>query len=516
MEIDRKKLPSYVMILVIIVVAVFFNFSYFNNHISANDEKILDYDLTDEDVYPIRETAVAGLFYPADMYQLDKDLNGYLEHVHSDLSGRPHIMIVPHAGYKFSAQVAAYAYKKLEPFSGKIKKVFILGPSHTVAFNGVALSPDKAFKTPLGIVKTDDDITQNLRKNPLFITSAKAHKKEHALEVQLPFLQKTLKNFTIIPMVYGNANPNDVAKALQPYIKNDDTVLIISADLSHYLDYETAQQVDKQTAKQIQNSEPVDYHQSCGATGINTAMILAKDFGFVPRLLDMVNSGDVSDDKSRVVGYGAWAYQKKNEPEELSGIMLQEEHLKNFARHYKTQLVDIVKKSLAAAVNTRTIYHPEREIYNEVLFDKGAAFVTLEKNGRLRGCIGSLYPNKAIADDIAENTFNAANSDPRFKPVEPNEIKDIDFTVSLLTGFEEIKFKSYDELIEIIEPNVDGLLIRDGQREGLFLPSVWKEIPDKQEFMTQLKIKAGLSPSHWSEKTKVFRFRTVEIKDDNN
>lgn len=516
MEIDRKKIPNYVMIAVIIGVVVFFNVSYFSDYISANNEKIVDYGLSDEDINPVRETAAAGLFYPADVYQLDKDLDGYLEHAPSGLSGRAHIMIVPHAGYKYSAQVAAHAYKRLLPLKKEIKKVLLLGPAHREYVKGVALSEARSFRTPLGIIKTDEKITNELKQNPLFRVDARAHRDEHALEVQMPFLQKTLDNFTIVPMLYGQADPKDIAQALSPYLKDNSNILIISADLSHYLKYDEAKKEDAQTAKQIAQSVPLYQHQSCGAIGINTAMLLAKEFGFVPKLLDMVNSGDTSGEKARVVGYGAWAYEEAEEEKELTGIELEERHLQNFARHNKEALLAIVKTALDSAVKKQELYQPKRDEFNDVLFNRGASFVTLEKNGRLRGCIGSVMPTNAIAVDLANNAFAAAMHDSRFKPVAEEELEDIDFSVSLLTSFEEIEFNSAEDLLSKITPDVDGLLIKDGERQGLFLPTVWEQIPDKQEFLSELKIKAGLSPSHWSKNLQVFKFRTVEIADDDN
>lgn len=516
MDIDRKKIPSYFMMATIIIVIIFFNIAYFKYYISANNEQIADYALSDEDINPIRETAVAGLFYPADLYQLDKDLDGYLEHITPTLGGRPHIMIVPHAGYKYSAIVAAHAYKKLYPFKHKINKVFLLGPSHSVFVDGVALPAAKKFKTPLGTINVDETVVTELKKNPLFKTSAKAHKKEHSLEVQMPFLQKTLDNFTIIPMLYGEADFKQIAAALLPYLQDETAILIVSADLSHYLDYDTARTIDEQTAEQIANSINVNHHQSCGATAVNTAMELARAQGLVPQLLDMVNSGDVSNDKTKVVGYGAWVYQEPEEAPVLPKLEQEQKNLQNFARHYKDSLLKIVAKSLKRAVHHQPPYRPERDNFNDVLFNKGASFVTLHKNGNLRGCIGSLLPIKAIAADLADNTFSAAMQDKRFAPVKAKELNDITFTISLLTNFEEINFSSYEDLLAQIQPDIDGILLQDGKREGLFLPAVWKELPDKQEFITQLKIKAGLSPAYWSNNIKFFRFRTVEITNDNN
>ena len=513
MEFDKKKTSSWFMIITIILIIGGFNVGYFINHISSNRESIVDYNLNDDDINPIREAAVAGIFYPADIYQLNNEINKYLEHVVSSSAGTPKILIVPHAGYKYSAQVAANAFARIKPFKNTIKKVFLLGPSHRVYVNGIALPSEKSFKTPLGIVKVNTDIISQLEQTNLFKFKSSAHTKEHSLEVSLPFLQNILNDFKIIPMLYGEANPQDIAQILQPYLTQNDTILIVSADLSHYLDYSSAKKVDEQTADDIKNGKSINQHQSCGAVGINTAIILAQKFGFVPHLLNMANSGDTVGDKNNVVGYGAWVFEKNNKKNlpELKGIEAEEKNLQNFAKHNKDEILQIVEKSLLAAVKNNEVYSPERNNYNDVLFNKGASFITLEKNNHLRGCIGSLFPTNAIAKDLAQNTFSAAMNDSRFSSVKEDELKDITFKISLLTSFEKIEFKSYEDLLNQIRPKIDGLLIKDGERQGLFLPSVWKDIPSKKEFLTELKIKAGLSPSYWSDNIEIFKFRTVEI-----
>lgn len=218
-EIDRASLPKYILIAAIIIAVVILNIYFIRSYISSNNEIITDYALRDEDMNPSREAAVAGLFYPADVYQLQKDIDNYLEMVPPSLNKRPHILIVPHAGYLYSAKVAAHAYQKILPFKKQIKKVFLLGPSHRVALNGVALSSAKNFKTPLGETPVSKKITAELAAKPDFAINDRAHRDEHALEVQLPFLQKTLDKFSIVPMVYGRADPQKIAAALTPYLQ---------------------------------------------------------------------------------------------------------------------------------------------------------------------------------------------------------------------------------------------------------------------------------------------------------
>lgn len=517
-DIDYSRLPHYIFIAAVGIALLVLNWFYFDKHASSNTEVINNYSLRDEDMAKTRVPAVAGLFYPADVYQLSNVVDGYLSQASSTLTPRPHMMVVPHAGYQYSAAVAAAAYKKLLPFQNEIKKVILIGPSHRVALRGAALSTAAQFSTPLGTLPTDEEITAKLAEIPGFGYNDKAHAEEHSLEVQLPFLQKVLgKKFTIVPLVYGQIDPADLAAALAPYLSRNDTLLVFSADLSHYLDYNTAKAIDGRTVEMVDLQQELESHQSCGATGINAALQLAKKFAFQPRLMDMANSGDVTGERDSVVGYASWIFDKKNQPEKPHTPLEQEtDNLRFFAKHYGTKLMQIAETALNVAVKSDKYFEPSRRDFDDLLFNKGAAFVTLTKNGELRGCIGTLLPKQAIARDIAANTYAAALEDSRFPPVTVEELPELKISLSLLTGFEPISYTSEQNLLDQLQPGVDGLVIRDGDRQALFLPSVWAQLPDKQDFLNNLKLKAGFSPSFWSSQIKAYRFRTVEIKQHEN
>ena len=511
---EPKDWCKWGFIIVVIIAVLLLNIWFINKHISSNPEKITNYSLRDADINKTREAAVAGLFYPADMYQLEREVDGYLQLSAPKLHRRPHIMIVPHAGYMYSAEVAAKAYQQLLPFEREIENVLILGPAHRVSVKGVALSSAEYFKTPLGYVTVNQEISQKLATLPLFKYNNLAHKNEHSLEVQLPFLQKTLKNFSIIPMLYGEISPKEIVNTLHPLLSDNRTLLIISADLSHYLDDSTARAIDEQTAQMVENGIPLDEHRSCGSIGINAAISLAKKEGLKPFLIDMSNSGDVSGSTASVVGYASWIFAGEPNPKpELSTLEQEIENIENFVRHNKNDLLQIVKRALDKAVNQKH-YTPDRKDYPDVLFNKGATFVTLTKKGELRGCVGTLLPNRSVAHDLAQNAFAAANEDGRFSPLQKNELSEINFNISFLTGYEKIEATNEDDLLDKITPGMDGLVLRDGNRQGLFLPAVWKQLPNKKEFLNNLKIKAGLSPSYWSNNVKVYRFRTVEISEN--
>ena len=225
----------------------------------------------------------------------------------------------------------------------------------------------------------------------------------------------------------------------------------------------------------------------------------------------MTNSGDVAKQFDRVVGYGAWQFLP-DENKKQSNILSEDmDSLNNFKKVYGEDLMNVAVETLNRAVFDKSKYVPSRKDYADPLFNKGAAFVTLNKDGKLRGCMGSVVPIQGIARNIAENAYAAAMEDSRFTPLQPDELAETSVTISLLTGFEPIIYKNEADLLTKLVPGTDGVVIRSGSRQAVFLPSVWKEIPDKQAFLNNLKFKAGMNPSYWSNKIKVYRFYTVEI-----
>ncbi len=494
-----------------ILLLLVLNYFYFRNKISSNSELITRYTRKADPMEKYRNPAVAGLFYAATPQMLEQEVSGYLRGVESAYESVPKILIVPHAGYRYSASAAAKAYGPLAAFSERIKYVVLLGPSHRVALNGAALSSADGFFSPLGKVPVDRELTAQLAAHKSFAVNDAAHRDEHSLEVQLPFLQKVLTDFKIVPIVYGAINPQETAEVLLPYLQREDTLLVVSADLSHYYPYEEAQAADWETAAQINAVSPeIDSRQSCGAEGINSALILAQMLHLRPKILSLINSGDTGGNRERVVGYGAWVFAQDGALERETAA------LESYAAVYRKDLLRIARTALEEAVLHGRSFEPDRADYPDQLFDKGASFVTLDKDFSLRGCVGSLQPRRAVALDIAENAYNAALKDSRFLPVESKELEKLQISVSLLTGFEAVDYQSEEDLLAQVRAGVDGLVIRDGSRQGVFLPSVWKQLPEKKDFFDQLKLKAGMSPSYWSNAIKVYRFRTVEIKENEN
>ncbi|MDQ1363400.1 MAG: hypothetical protein QG652_1261 [Pseudomonadota bacterium] len=256
-----------------------------------------------------RPAAVAGMFYPADATQLRHDIADYLNQAEVSRF-LPKAIIVPHAGYMYSGPIAASAYVNLRPLHSQIKKVVLLGPAHRVPFRGLAATSAGFFITPLGKIKTDPAAIARLGELPQVEIFDEAHAQEHSLEVQLPFLQVLLDDFELIPLVVGDANKNEVAEVLNALWGGDETLIVISSDLSHYNNYSVAQQMDRATSIAIEKLKPeqIHYDMACGRNPVNGLLEVAKQKHLHARTLDLRNSGDTAGDKSRVVGYGAYAF----------------------------------------------------------------------------------------------------------------------------------------------------------------------------------------------------------------
>jgi len=261
----------------------------------------------------LRSPAVAGLFYPANARDLAASLAIMLggAHVADGARPRPKALVVPHAGYIYSGPIAASAYALLTSLRDTIRHVVLLGPCHRVAVRGLAIPSVDAFVTPLGTVPLDRDALDAAASLPQVGISDAAHAPEHSLEVHLPFLQTVLSNFSLAPFAVGQASAQEVAEVLDLLWGGPETLIVISSDLSHYLPYAVAQSIDHQTSAQILQLAPLASHeQACGATPINGLLQVARQRGLTPELLDLRNSGDTAGDKSRVVGYGAFAFSE--------------------------------------------------------------------------------------------------------------------------------------------------------------------------------------------------------------
>ena len=254
-----------------------------------------------------RQPAVAGSFYPVNPQQLQQILTHYLHNAETDAKA-PKAIIAPHAGYIYSGEIAATAYARLKTVHSRIRRVVLIGPSHRVGFQGLAVSQANTFITPLGSIPVDTQAVQAITQLPFVQYTEQAHSHEHSLEVQLPFLQAMLDDFSIVPIVAGDASPEQVSQVLTALWGGDETLIVISSDLSHYHDYATAQRLDSATSAAIENLqyEKLSFESACGSVPVSGLLKLARDNSLTVKNIDLRNSGDTAGDKQRVVGYGAY------------------------------------------------------------------------------------------------------------------------------------------------------------------------------------------------------------------
>ncbi|WP_310448467.1 AmmeMemoRadiSam system protein B [Thiobacillus sp.] len=447
-----------------------------------------------------RPAAVAGMFYPDNPGTLKRTVADLLAGARGGEGARaPKALIVPHAGYIYSGAVAASAYVRLGEQRARFRRVVLLGPTHRVYVRGLALPDAERFATPLGAIQLDRAGMQRLSALPQVSVSAAAHQMEHSLEVQLPFLQQALDDFQLLPLAVGDATPEEVAEVLETVWGGDETLIVISSDLSHFLPDAVARKVDGATVEAILALNPhLDHEQACGATPVNGLLLAARRHGLQPVVLDVCNSSDTAGDPERVVGYAAFAFQDaaaaaQPEAEDEKGPVL----------------LKLARSGIAAALGQSAAFDA-RHVWLQA---PGASFVTLTRQGELRGCIGTLEAHRPLGEDVRENAVAAAFRDPRFAPLSLAEFDAIRVEVSLLSPAEPLGAASEREALASLRPHVDGVVFEFGHYRSTFLPQVWEQLPDPVEFLAQLKRKAGLSMNFWDTDVRLSRYTVSKWKE---
>ncbi len=455
----------------------------------------------------VREPAVAGFFYPGEGSDLLDQVDDYLEQAPAPTQ-YSRVLIAPHAGYDYSGPFAATAYRALDP---GVSRVLILGPTHRVGIDGMALAGAQAHVTPLGLVETDRELTELIEQLPAVITAPVVHAQEHSIEVHLPFLQRVLGDFTVVPLAVGNAAPEDVSRAISTALGLPGTAVIISSDLSHYHPSGLARNLDGETVRQIVSLDGyVGSNQACGAFPVNGLLHFARNNGWAGKTLALGNSSDTAGDEKSVVGYASIAWY----PEEASETVL-----------------DVARDAIGEAVNGRAParnqadlssadpsaegrYSKSEEFQDQQLENPGASFVTLTLDGRLRGCIGSLRASRALGEDVAGNAVAAAFSDPRFPPVTAGEFPLLDIEVSVLGAPEPLLEGAApeDTALGLLQPGRHGVVWTGGGGRATFLPQVWEDLPDPGQFIRQLKRKAGVDEDYWGEDVRLQVYTVSSVK----
>ncbi len=473
----------------------------------------------------VRPSALAGSWYPGDAKELAQMVDGFLAKATIPaVQGKVVALISPHAGYAWSGLAAAHGYKLIH--KGDYDVVVIMAPSHTTAFHGASILDVDYYSTPLGRIPLARDICDKLRENPLIGCRPEAHYTEHSVEIQLPFLQRRLEEFQLVPIVMGDMRPDEmreVGQAIQAAVAGRRVLFVASSDFTHYgfrfgyLPFTNDQKnklkaLDMGAVERIVDKDFdgfIEYKKRtgitvCGWIPISTLLSMAgKDW--TPKLLTYYTSGDLSHDWSNSVSYVSLAFtsvsaarqkpakqEKANGPEPLTAA--EKATLLKLAR---ATLESYVREGKRPSVNEKE--YP----LTPALKAKCGVFVTLKKHGRLRGCIGHIMGRLPLYEGVIENAINAAAEDPRFPPVRPDELKDIDIEVSVLTPFREVS--GPQDFI----PGKHGIYIQKGFRSAVFLPQVATEQGwDRAETLRHLCMKAGLPPDEW--KRPGMRFHVCE------
>ena len=461
-----------------------------------------------------RQAAVAGSFYPADPKALAAMIDDMLAHAAPPPINNPILAVVaPHAGYQYSGPVAAYTYAALK--GRKYSRVVVIAPSHYEAFDFTSVYDGDAYATPLGTVQVDKVFARHLVKmSSTMRLSSQGHDPtlaggEHAIEVELPWLQRVLGQFELVPIVMGDQsyeNSRALGVALAKLIQGGDTLIVASSDLSHYHPYDEAEKIDHKTLRAL---EAWDYFsmsrnfqarvwEACGGAPIVAAIIAAERMGANQALvLKYANSGDTTGDHSRVVGYSADVFVKtKSATAQIPQFSLNDRD--------KNELLSLARLSVEHAVEEKEAYEPAASD-SEALNQERGAFVTLRESGKLRGCVGYTSAVEPLYMTVRDTATLAALRACRFQPVSPAELPRLEYEISVLSPLRRVLD------IQHIQVGQHGLLMKNGAYEGLLLPQVpVEERWDRQKFLQETCAKAGMPSGCWKdEDTDIFMFTAV-------
>jgi hypothetical protein len=463
----------------------------------------------------IKKCEFCGSFYPANAKELNTFIdNAFKEAVFENINGEIAGILVPHAGYVYSGKIAAYAYKAL--LGQQFDTVIILASGHKHYPESIAVYPRGYLETPLGNLQIDSDLAQQFKSFDRAVLDKSYFEEEHPIEVELPFIKKSLNNVKILPILFGKPDFGQLsrlAQKLNEISKEKKILIVVSSDLSHFYPYDEAVAIDKETIELIKNKD-IDYlwtleeyneQRACGMYPIITLLLYSKLKNTEISILKSANSGDITGNKEKVVGYvSAVSYKSagKKEPDQITPkeVTMQDFTLDNAE---KKELLGIARQTIQSYLEKNKM--PEFKVESLALKEKRGAFVTLKKNGELRGCIGRIVADIPLYMVISNVSIDSAVNDPRFEPLNYNELNDVEIEISVLTPFEKIK--NLDE----IDIGKHGLLIKQGFYSGIFLPQVPVEQGwDKKTYLEQLCYKASLPKDAYKDKdTVIYKFGAI-------
>jgi AmmeMemoRadiSam system protein B/AmmeMemoRadiSam system protein A len=474
----------------------------------------------------VRKPAVAGRFYPGDPVTLTKELSDFFKKARKEpVPGEIVALISPHAGYMYSGQVAAHSFKLLEGLS--FETVVVISPSHVAYFPGASIYDGGFYETPLGQIPVDTALAGAIADaGERVFLSSKGHGPagggEHSLEVELPFLQLVLGKFKLVPIVMGEqdwATCQALGQALSGVLEGKNSLIVASTDLSHFHPYDEAVRLDNIVMDHVNSFDPAGLHsdiasrvcEACGGGPVVATMLAARALGAdKARVLEYANSGDVTGDKSGVVGYMAAVIYDSKPDAKGSGKSEEKgsEVESGLSEDDREILLNIARTTIEHRVKGEAV--PKFHVDSPILKENRGAFVTLHKHGGLRGCIGYIEAIKPLYITIQEMAEAAALNDHRFPPVSPEELDAVDLEISVLTPLRKI--------IDVneIETGKHGIVLKKGYHQGVFLPQVATEQGwDRTTFLNQICFKAGIRDKNcWREKdAEIFIFSAEVFKE---
>ena len=444
----------------------------------------------------IKKPSVAGMFYPKDKEELQQQIEYFKQINKNTYEYKTRAVIVPHAGLIYSGRLA---YEGISQIDGNIKNIFIFGPSHHIAFKGIAITSFNTWETPLGQIAINKDICKELQNIFHANINNNAFAPEHSIEVELPIIQSIFHDVKIIPILVGNEDPIKINEIINHYYKNKQNAFVISSDLSHFFTDEEAKKIDGKTAQLIESGDncQINAEQACGHIGITGLINFANQNNFSLIRIDQTNSAEISNDLSSVVGYGTWFLFEGTKNDFLK-------------QYYSNFIIDLCKNTLQSVFEKKDIKPTYPQIFNQL----GACFVTLEENQRLRGCIGSIIAYRPLFEDIIEHAKDAGFNDTRFNPITKDELPYLEYSISLLSTPTKIFFKNEEDLLNKIVKDKDGIIIKDKDKTGVYLPVVWEQFQNKQDFLNSLKVKAGFTEDYFSNTLEAYKFEATSIKEE--
>ena len=446
----------------------------------------------------IKNPSVAGTFYPATKEELISLLDNFKSKNTQDYIVTSRAIIAPHAGYVYSGQLASNCFQYLNK---NIDTVFIIAPSHKVQTNGVVIPSHDKWVTPIDEIEINKEICEELINEFDVKYMDEAFDEEHSAEVQIPFIQYYTEAFNIVPILVNSNSKDTLVKIIEKYWQDKHCAFVISSDLSHYLPLKDAEVVDNLTANMIEGNEIKNFNpqQACGFSGICALTEFTKKNDYSLIRVGLTNSSLQNNDIQKVVGYGAWFLHEGSKAQ----------FIKN---NFPDLILALCKRSIYLGLedNNKNILVDVNDI-PPVLREQGSSFVTLEIDNKLRGCIGSIIAHQPLFVDLMQNANKSAFKDSRFAPLTKEEYEKTTISVSLLSAPQKIAFTDEANLLSQLKPNIDGLIIKDGNNQAVYLPSVWEQIPDRIDFLNSLKIKAGLAPNHFSNTFEAYSFTTYYI-----